>query len=231
MNIHEVEQLLDISKSSIRYYDRIGLLTPERKDNGYRDFSQEDIQRLRSIIVLRNAMVPLKTIHELLDEHQELQPVLEAHKSELQRKTKQLITAENLCNTIISDLHDGIKFDADRYLHTRNNNRDMDNDWTLQIAFQQMYNLRPFGLPMLQTENKIFAVFSQLMLLILIRTTLFTVFFGMGIGIGLGTCIPVIYFLSSSFLVILSKRKNNSSINYFINYHLSELGLLFCVLL
>lgn len=231
MDIHEVEQLLNISKSSIRYYDRIGLLTPERKENGYRDFSQEDIQRLRSIIVLRNAMIPLKIIRELLEHHQDLQPVLETQKSELQCKAQQLIDAENLCNTIISDLHSGLVFDANRYLQLSTDIHDVDNDWTFYTSLQQMYNLHPFGLPMPQTENKIIAVFAQLMLLIFVRTVIYTAFFGTGIGIIFGTCIPALYFLLSGFLLMLSKRRAYTHLNHFINYHLSEVGLLLCVIL
>ena len=230
MNIHEVEQLLNISKSSIRYYDRIGLLTPERKENGYRDFSQEDIQRLRSIIVLRNAMIPLKTIRELLEHHQDLQPVLETQKTELQCKAQQLIDAEKLCNTIISDLHCGMVFDADRYLQFDNEIHDVDNDWTFYTSLQQIYNLHPFGLPIPQTENKIIAVLSQLILLIFVRTVIYTAFFGAEIGIVFGTCIPVLYFLISVFLLMLSKRRNYTHLNHFMIHHLSEVGLLCCVI-
>ena len=37
MTIKELEERLDLSRASIRYYEQEGLLSPERRENGYRD--------------------------------------------------------------------------------------------------------------------------------------------------------------------------------------------------
>ena len=45
MKTHELEKELGISKHTIFYYEREGIVTPQRDDNGYRSYSQEDLQR------------------------------------------------------------------------------------------------------------------------------------------------------------------------------------------
>ena len=51
----EVSKLLDISMDSLRNWERNGLLTVKRKNNGYRVYTDEDIQRLKIIRSLRHA--------------------------------------------------------------------------------------------------------------------------------------------------------------------------------
>jgi DNA-binding transcriptional MerR regulator len=53
MKINEVEQLLDITKPNIRFYEKKGLLSPARNQNGYREYSEEDIEILKKIILFR----------------------------------------------------------------------------------------------------------------------------------------------------------------------------------
>lgn len=53
MNIKEVEELLSVSRANVRFYEKEGLLTPTRKENNYRDYSDEDIAKLKKILVLR----------------------------------------------------------------------------------------------------------------------------------------------------------------------------------
>lgn len=53
MNIKEVEELLSVSRANVRFYEKEGLLNPTRKENNYRDYSDEDIARLKKILVLR----------------------------------------------------------------------------------------------------------------------------------------------------------------------------------
>ena len=57
----------DISISKIRYLEDQGLLTPERTQGGYRLFSEEDVERLETILRLqRDEFLPLKVIREEL---------------------------------------------------------------------------------------------------------------------------------------------------------------------
>ncbi len=53
MTIKEVEQILSVSRANIRFYEKEGLLTTARKSNNYRDYSEENIQELKKIILFR----------------------------------------------------------------------------------------------------------------------------------------------------------------------------------
>ena len=53
MKIKELENLLSISRSNIRFYEKQGLFSPERKDNNYREYTEQDIEVLKKIIVFR----------------------------------------------------------------------------------------------------------------------------------------------------------------------------------
>ncbi|MDD9908675.1 MAG: Cu(I)-responsive transcriptional regulator [Ahrensia sp.] len=47
MNIGEASQQSSLPPKTIRYYEDIALVKPARAENGYRDYSTEDVHRLR----------------------------------------------------------------------------------------------------------------------------------------------------------------------------------------
>jgi DNA-binding transcriptional MerR regulator len=61
------DEFPDISISKIRYLEDQGLLSPRRTPGGYRLFSEDDIERLESILRLqRDEFLPLRVIREEL---------------------------------------------------------------------------------------------------------------------------------------------------------------------
>ena len=67
-SIKEAEALTGISRQNIRYYEKMGLLNPKRDaGNGYRKYDEEDIERLKAILLFRKLDMPLEEIHKLLD--------------------------------------------------------------------------------------------------------------------------------------------------------------------
>ena len=62
MKIKELETLLSISRSNIRFYEKQGLFSPERKDNNYREYTEQDIKVLKKIIVLRKMGLTVEEI-------------------------------------------------------------------------------------------------------------------------------------------------------------------------
>jgi DNA-binding transcriptional MerR regulator len=62
------EEFPDISISKIRYLEDQGLLSPRRTRGGYRLFSDEDVERLATILRLqRDEFLPLRVIREELE--------------------------------------------------------------------------------------------------------------------------------------------------------------------
>ncbi len=67
ITVGKAAKMFGLSRTALLYYDSIGLMKPKRADNGYRLYSDEDIERLRKIISLRNAGVPLHEISGYLE--------------------------------------------------------------------------------------------------------------------------------------------------------------------
>lgn len=100
-NIKEAEALTGISRQNIRYYEKMGLLNPKRDaSNGYRKYDEEDIERLKAILLFRKLDMPLEEIHKLLDCEIDLQQALDTQKVYLQQEKKKLEAALAFCDTI-----------------------------------------------------------------------------------------------------------------------------------
>jgi DNA-binding transcriptional MerR regulator len=62
------DEFPDVSISKIRYLEDQGLLNPERTQGGYRLFSEDDVERLQTILRLqRDEFLPLRVIREELE--------------------------------------------------------------------------------------------------------------------------------------------------------------------
>jgi DNA-binding transcriptional MerR regulator len=62
------DEFPDVSISKVRYLEDEGLLMPRRTQGGYRLFSEDDLERLRTILRLqRDEFLPLRVIREELD--------------------------------------------------------------------------------------------------------------------------------------------------------------------
>ena len=54
MMIKEAEERTGLTRSNIRFYEKEKLIEPSRNDqNGYREYSEEDIEKLKKIAFLR----------------------------------------------------------------------------------------------------------------------------------------------------------------------------------
>ena len=65
MYIKQIASQYDISSETIRYYEKIGLITPERSENGYRLYTDKNERELKYIIVLKQLGFSLQEISEL----------------------------------------------------------------------------------------------------------------------------------------------------------------------
>ena len=65
MTIKELEQRTGLPRTSIRFYEQEELLHPERRENNYRDYSEEDARTLKKIKLLRQLSLDLDAIRRL----------------------------------------------------------------------------------------------------------------------------------------------------------------------
>jgi len=97
MTIKELEQQLEVPRATIRFYEKENLISPKRGNNSYREYSEEDVETLRKIIILRKIGLSVSDIKDLLDGVFSLQPILEKNISALQSQIKELEGAINVC--------------------------------------------------------------------------------------------------------------------------------------
>ena len=62
--ISEIAEMMNVAPSTIRYYDKIGLLPNIKRKNGIRVFEDEDFEWLRVLNCLKNTNMPLAKIKE-----------------------------------------------------------------------------------------------------------------------------------------------------------------------
>ena len=67
-HIKEAAQLSGVSVKTLHHYDKIGILVPLKSKNGYRTYSQEDLERLQVILYYKYLGCSLGKIAELLKE-------------------------------------------------------------------------------------------------------------------------------------------------------------------
>ncbi len=118
MEIKELENLLSISRSNIRFYEKQGLITPKRSENNYRSYSEQDVAMLKKIIVLRKMGFTVDEISAMQKGDLLLADVIDENiarlESEIKKLKGSLETAKELSreNTTFEDL------DQERYWNT-----------------------------------------------------------------------------------------------------------------
>ena len=101
MRINEVAKLTGVSARTLQYYDEIGLLVPEKLNNGYRDYSDENLDKLQKILFYRFLKFKLNEIKELLDGDIDSLKILEQQRELiLKEKEKFEIILNNIEKTI-----------------------------------------------------------------------------------------------------------------------------------
>ncbi len=101
MKIKQVEELVGITKKNIRFYEDQGLLAPGRADNGYREYHEEDIRRLKQIKFLRKLYVPIEEIRLVLAGSQSLEACLEKQTREISRQRENLDEMEIITKRLL----------------------------------------------------------------------------------------------------------------------------------
>ena len=104
MKINEVEAAVGVTKKNIRFYEEEGLITPSREPgNGYRSYSQADVERLRRIKLLRKLDVPLADIREMLEGRKTLAEGMAQQLERLNTRRKDLNEAIGFCEVLEKD--------------------------------------------------------------------------------------------------------------------------------
>ena len=101
MRINEVVKLTGVSARTLQYYDEIGLLIPQKLDNGYRDYTEGNLEKLQKILFYRFLKFKLNDIKELLEGDFDNLKILEQQRELILReKEKFEVILHNIEKTI-----------------------------------------------------------------------------------------------------------------------------------
>ncbi|MFL0249022.1 MerR family transcriptional regulator [Clostridium neuense] len=108
MKISEVKALTGLTKKALNYYEENGLIKPSvLEENGYRNYSDKDVEVLTQIATLRRFGLSVKEIKEALKSPEALLNVMAEYTKKL---TKQINEMEK-CKTVLSSCVNDLKSD------------------------------------------------------------------------------------------------------------------------
>lgn len=102
MTIAEVGKKYDLTPDTLRYYERIGLITNvPRNQNGIRNYDDATCRRIEFIKCMRNAGVEIESLIEYIKLFEQGKTTAEARKELLEeQKTKLLEKQANISETL-----------------------------------------------------------------------------------------------------------------------------------
>ena len=112
MNIGNAARQSGLPPKTIRYYEDIGLLTADRAANGYRDYSSEDVHRLRFVQRSRSLGFSVEECRQLLSLYtdrdrasSDVKAIATEKLGEIDRKITELTGLRNMLGHLVENCH------------------------------------------------------------------------------------------------------------------------------
>ena len=90
MKTHVVEDMLGVTKQALIYYEKEGLILPQRLDNRYRDYTQKDIDIIKLILLLRSMEISIDEIKLILNDQLSIREALQQKQDFIHDSQKRL---------------------------------------------------------------------------------------------------------------------------------------------
>lgn len=104
MTIKEVEERTSLSRSNIRFYEKEKLIEPSRNEsNGYRDYSENDVENIKKIAYLRTLGISIEDIRSIISEKVTLQEIIEKQNEVLKNQITNLNKAKLMCEKMLEE--------------------------------------------------------------------------------------------------------------------------------
>lgn len=102
MTIKEVEEQTGLSRSNVRFYEKEDLIAPSRNEsNGYRDYSDSDIENIKKIAYLRTLGISIEEIRNIISDRISLREAIRKQNDTLQGQITELNRAKALCEKML----------------------------------------------------------------------------------------------------------------------------------
>ena len=128
MTIKDMELQTGLARANIRYYEAEGLITPERAENGYRDYSQEDAETLLRVKLLRALGLTVGQIKALAHGETSLDAALEERLRRIRQEAAALNRAGEVAEQLWQAHAQFQTLDAKRYLDQLQSIRPIEQD-------------------------------------------------------------------------------------------------------
>lgn len=166
MKINELEKELNISRANIRFYEKEGLISPPRKENGYRDYSEKEKVLLKKIIIYRKLGISIADIKNIFDGSISLQDATEKSIASMQNEISRMNIAAEICREIQDENIDDSDLDWEYYWNEINN-REANGEELFDIS-----NIDTTAFDNRKRANIFIAVFAALFFFGIIYATL-----------------------------------------------------------
>lgn len=104
MKIREVEEKTGMSRANIRFYEKEGLLNRIARDKiNYREYTEEDVEQLRRIRILRLLEVPMEEISLYRDDKTKLNQIIKERMEALQTIVDDILDNKRIYEEVISN--------------------------------------------------------------------------------------------------------------------------------
>ncbi|AXS41125.1 Cu(I)-responsive transcriptional regulator [Breoghania sp. L-A4] len=112
MNIGEAAEISGLPPKTIRYYEDIGLLTPARRGNGYRDYAARDVHKLSFLRRARSLGFVIEDCRQLLSLYEDkgrasasVKTMAEARIHDIDAKILELEALRQTLSSLVSACH------------------------------------------------------------------------------------------------------------------------------
>ena len=121
MLINDVESIVGLSKKSIRYYEEMGLIAPERNsNNGYRFYNEMNLRQLKIIKFLRELGVPVQELKKVMKNEISLRECIESRLIKIAQERRNYERVTLLCQKILDANESLDTIEIDQYFQSMN---------------------------------------------------------------------------------------------------------------
>lgn len=112
MNIGEAADRSGLPAKTIRYYEEIGLIRPDRGENGYRDYGDKDVHKLRFLHRSRGLGFSVEECRQLLALYEDksrasadVRDIASSKLNEIDRKIRELVELKRTLEHLVHACH------------------------------------------------------------------------------------------------------------------------------
>ena len=111
MRISEVSKMFDFSADTLRYYEKIGLIGPIKKEGNIRNYNEDDLNRINFVKCMRSANLPIEVLIKYMKLFEEGDATVKERRDLL--VSQQKILANNIADLQVA--YDRLSYKIDLY--------------------------------------------------------------------------------------------------------------------